>query len=396
MARPATRPLGPLFEGVSFPTAALALVAAGVQVAGSFGASQGQPERTSLDAVAVTLLLVGPLALVWRRHRPVAVLGVVVTATLLYLISDYPFGPVILSPIVAIYTAVASGHRVAGWAGTAALYGVHMAYRTATDDTPSALELLAVGAWLLLILAGSEVVRAYQDRAAETALAQQEERRRRAGEERLSIARELHDVLAHHISLMNVQASVALHLMDRKPEQARTALVAIEDASREAMAELRSVLDILHRADDAAPRRPTPGLDQLDALVERAELAGLAVNVRIEGERRPLRLPVEAAAYRVIQEAVTNVIRHASATTASVLLTYALDRLTVTVEDDGTGLSDQAASKPKHGREDRTGGGSGIPGMAERVRALGGEFEAGARTGRGFGVRASIPLGDEP
>ncbi len=382
-ARSASRHL----QGVSPSVIAVAAVVAVIQVVGSFGAGRGQPERESLDALAIVLLLAGPLALAARQRQPVAVLVVVLSVTLLYMVLGYPYGPVILSPIVAVFTAITSGHRLVGWAGITVLYAVHMVFRALTDDAPSGMELLGVGAWMLLILVGSEVVRAYRERAAETVLAQHEEARRRASDERLRIARELHDVLAHHISLMNVQASVALHLMDRKPEQARTALAAIEDASREAMSELRSVLDILHRPDDAdaAPRAPAPGLDQLDALASRAEAAGLQVRLEVEGNRRPLRVPVEAAAYRVIQEAVTNVIRHASATTATVRLSYGSEYLTVVVEDDGSGVTLSDGSRT----------GSGIAGMRERVHTLGGEFEAEGRTGRGFRVRAVLPLGGQ-
>ena len=362
--------------------AAVALVVAFIQVVGSIGASRGQPERDALDGLAILLLLVGPAALVARRRCPVAVLAVVLATTLLFMVLGYAYGPVILSAIIGIYTAVTSGRRWAAWIGAVLLYVVHMAYRVAYDDSPPSLVgAFAVGAWLLLIVIGAEVARAYQERAAERALVEQEEARRRASDERLRIARELHDVLAHHISLMNVQAGVGLHLMDRQPGQARTALTAIEAASREAMGELRSALDILRRPDEAAPRAPAPSLSRLDSLQMRAAAAGLEVRIEQEGQQRELGAAIESAAYRVVQESVTNVIRHAGATESTVHLVFGDDELAITVEDNGTQLKDTV--RP----------GNGLGGMRERVEALGGRFEAGPLPMRGFRVRAWLPLG---
>jgi signal transduction histidine kinase len=352
-----------------------------VQVVGSFGASRGQPEREALDPLAIVLLLAGPAMLLARRRYPAGVLAAVLSTSLLYMVLGYPYGPVILSDIVAIYTAVTSGRRWVAWAGMALLYGVHMAYRIMFDARPGLAEMLGVGAWLLLIVVGAEVARAYRERAAERAHTEREEARRLASEERLRIARELHDVLAHHISLINVQAGVGLHLMDRRPEQARTALAAIEEASREAMGELRTVLDILHRPDEAAPRSPAPSLSRLDTLRQQAAAAGLEVRVELHGERAELGAAVDAAAYRVVQEAVTNVIRHAAASVATIDLAYSEHELAIAVEDNGTRLGGPV--RP----------GKGLSGMRERVEALGGRFEAGPLPMRGFRVRAWLPTG---
>jgi signal transduction histidine kinase len=209
-----------------------------------------------------------------------------------------------------------------------------------------------------------------------------EEDRRRAGEERLRIARELHDVLAHNISLINVQAGVALHLMDEQPGQSRTALAAIKQASNDALHELRSVLDILRQGTDA-PRSPTSGLDSLDGLVANAASAGLAVSTRVEGTPRPLPTGVDLAAFRIVQEALTNVTRHAGQATASVLVAYGDGELTVQVDDDGRGATRQGAEAA---------GGNGIRGMRERAAALGGQLDAGPRPGGGFRVAARLPL----
>jgi signal transduction histidine kinase len=216
----------------------------------------------------------------------------------------------------------------------------------------------------------------------EAARTRAEEDRRRAGEERLRIARELHDVLAHNISLINVQAGVALHLMDEQPGQSRTALVAIKQASNDALRELRSVLDILRQGSDA-PRSPTSGLDSLDGLVANAAAAGLEVRSRVEGTPRPLPAGVDLAAFRIVQEALTNVTRHAGRpATATVLVAYGDHDLTVQVDDDGEGVD----------RAHPNGGGNGIRGMRERAATLGGELTAGPRPGGGFRVSAQLPL----
>ncbi len=171
----------------------------------------------------------------------------------------------------------------------------------------------------------------------------------------------MHDVLAHNISLINVQAGVGLHLMKEGPEPARTALSAIKDASKEALGELRSVLDVLRHGDGAAPRDPEPGLDRLPTLVSRAEAAGLEVLTDVRGDRRPLPAGVELAAFRIVQEALTNVARHARARRATVRVTYGQHELMVEVHDDGEGSAPTTT----------VGTGSGIAGMRQRASAPG-------------------------
>jgi signal transduction histidine kinase len=213
-----------------------------------------------------------------------------------------------------------------------------------------------------------------------------EEARRRAGEERMRIARELHDVLAHNISLINVQAGVALHLMDEQPGQSRSALQAIKQASNDALGELRSVLDVLRQGDEAPPRSPASGLAHLDGLVAGAGATGLEVRTRVEGIPRPLPAGTDLAAYRIVQESLTNVTRHAGPASATVLVRYGPDNLTVQVDDDGKGPSAAKTNGP---------GGNGIRGMRERVATLGGELTTGPRPGGGFRVLARLPLDGE-
>jgi signal transduction histidine kinase len=236
-----------------------------------------------------------------------------------------------------------------------------------------------------VVLALAEVVRVRAERAASFRQAAQERRRRQAGEERLRIAQELHDVVAHHLSLINVQAGVALHLAERRPENVEPALRAIKDASGEALGELRSLIDVL-RDDAPAPRAPAPTLASLDDIVERSTHAGLQVTKTVEGQSRPLPAAVELAAYRVVQEAITNVVRHAQARRAVVALGYGADRLTVRVDDDGRAGVGEAQLEQ----------GNGLRGMHERAAALGGTLAVGASPIGGLRVELTLPTGGEP
>jgi signal transduction histidine kinase len=195
----------------------------------------------------------------------------------------------------------------------------------------------------------------------------------------------LHDVLGHSLSLINVQAGVALALMDRKPEQARTALTAIKQASKEALVEVQSVLDSLRQPDEEAPRAPAPGIGNITELVRRAEAAGLSVEVEQAEQLPSLPANVGGAAYRIVQEALTNVVRHAGAATVSIRICQEDGDLVVVVDDDGAGGPGSLAA----------GGGSGIRGMRDRAAALGGQLTAGPRPGGGFRVRARLPLPSE-
>lgn len=221
-------------------------------------------------------------------------------------------------------------------------------------------------------------VREVEERAAEAERTREEAALRRAGEERLRIARELHDSLTHQISIIKVQAGVAVHLARKRGDEVPESLVAIQDASGEAVRELHATLDVLRNNDDGA----AGGLDRLDELAERARSAGVPVTVTVTGDRRRLPAEVEQAAYRIIQEAVTNVARHAGPTVASVLLGYGTDQLVVQIDDDGTATPDVAPVE-----------GVGLTGMRERVAALGGDLRAEPRATGGFTVQAEIPLG---
>jgi signal transduction histidine kinase len=225
-------------------------------------------------------------------------------------------------------------------------------------------------------------LRDVEHRAEEAERTRDEVAQRRAVEERLRIARELHDSLTHSISVIQVQAGVAVHLARKRGEEVPPALLAITEAGADAARELRATLGVLRSHDhDAGADCDGSGLGQLDALVARARSAGLPVTVTIDGSRRPLPPEVDQAAYRIVQEALTNVSRHAGQARAAVKLRFASDALTVQVSDDGTGV----AAAPG-------GAGLGLIGMRERVSALGGRLHAGPHDGGGFVVRAELPV----
>jgi signal transduction histidine kinase len=360
------------------------------QIMGTTGADINMDyPHAHLDILAYALLVAGPVALLFRRRHPSPAIAVVMAVTVLYLLRGYVFGPMFLSPVVAIVSAVSAGHRVVAWVVSAAGVAVLSTIGLFTPVGPFRLlywnlgHALAMLTWLLILLTGAEIIRVRRERTAQIRRTRAEEERRLASEERLRIARELHDVLAHNISMINVQAGVALHLMDERPEQARTALSAIKDASKEALTEVRSVLGVLRQVDESAPRSPVAGLARLDDLVSRARVAGITVRTRTTGEPRPLPAGVDLAAFRIIQEALTNVTRHAGpGVTASVRLAYGDGELVIEVLDDGRGAPG-----------DLPDGGNGIPGMRERVTALGGEISTGPRDGAdGFRVRARLPM----
>jgi signal transduction histidine kinase len=348
---------------------------------------------TPLDAGAYALLALGPLALVFRRRYVREVLVFVFAVTVVYVARGYLVGPNFLALGFAIVSAIFAGERVLAWTAVAVgwLLFLGLPWALGHSGGPKVLAALAIAAWLLVALASAEGIRSRRAHFAEVRRTRALQARRQADEERLRIAQELHDVLAHNISLINVQSGVALHLMDEQPEQARIALTAINEASADALREVRSVLSVLRGTGERAPRAPTAGLDGLDDLVSRTTAAGVDVTLEVHGERRPLPASIDLAAFRIVQESLTNIVRHAGAGVATVELTYGSDELSVQVDDDGHGPV-VSGERGEASASDGEGGGNGIPGMRERAVALGGTFDAGPRSGGGFRVRARIPL----
>jgi signal transduction histidine kinase len=367
---------------------ALATGLAAFVTLGTYFASQDQPAHRPFDIGTIALIVVAAGALAARRRYPVAVLTVVFGATFVYFGIGYANGPIWLTLITAYVTAVFLGHRLAAAIIAAAgfLGFPWLDYLVRDGEAPSLAFLTGLAAWLLVLLGAAEIVRIRRERAAEAVRIREEETLRRATEERLRIARELHDALGHHLSLINVQSGVALHLNEDLPEQARSSLSAIKEASKEALGELRSVIDILRQEGERAPRSPTSTLVRLEDLVSQAAAAGLEVRSETEGAVRPLPFGVDVAAFRIVQEALTNVTRHAGGATVTVRVSYGERDLIVQIDDDGRGPSALNAM----------GSGKGLVGMRERVGALGGELQAGPRPGGGFRVRARLPLDGAP
>jgi signal transduction histidine kinase len=368
-----------------------ALLAAAIQLVGTAGAATHQLNARPLDALAVVLLLTGPVALLARYRFAVPTLVVTAVVLLGYLAGGYPFGPVVVSFVFALVSAVCLGHRRPAWVLAGLTYLGLIAVTWVRLGPPSWWTLSGVAAWLLLMLTVGELVRARRERLVRERRARAEAVERVATEERLRIARDLHDVLAHHVSLINVQAGTALHLLDEQPGLAREALTAIKASSKEVLVELRTMLGVLRRVDEDLPRSPVVGLAGLEELAARVRGSGLAVAVRRTGEPRPLPSAVDTAAFRITQEALTNVHRHAGAATAAVLIEYAAAAVVVQVDDDGAGPG-TAAGEGAVGVGVAAGMGNGIPGMRERAAALGGQLWVGPAPGGGFRVRAELPV----
>jgi signal transduction histidine kinase len=367
------------------------IVLAFVQVVGTFGASRGQPEARDPDVFAVLLALAGPMSLYAIRRRPRTVLLFITAVTAVYVASGYAFGPIFASFVAAAVINVARSRRTEAWAAVGVLLVLAIITRLVILDHGWSWGFLAgVLAWSLLVLAAGELVRLNRARMIEYRRARTEERRREAGEERLRIARELHDVVAHHMSLIHVQAGVALHLVDRKPEQVETALETIKDASKEALTELRALIGVLRAEGELAPRAPVARLGALDELADRASHAGVVTTVDVTGDLATVPASVGTAAYRIVQEAVTNVVRHSGATRAHIAVDVGAHDLTVAVTDDGRGPGDAGHEDAERSAEN---GGTGLRGMRERASALGGSVQLTEDAGGGARLHARLPLG---
>ncbi|MTK05390.1 sensor histidine kinase [Micromonospora sp. CP22] len=341
-------------------------------------------QHTGVGFIGYALLVFSGLALADRHRSPRRNFLIVVAATLAYHLLDRPVGVTLPAPMIAAAAVIAAGHR---WLVVTTAAGAYAGWVVVSDATArQALVALAlvVGA-VLVTEVGALIAGRIHDAAAERRRLSEERQRRRASEQRLLIAAELHDVLGHHLSLINVRAGVGLHLMDRDPEQARAALDAIAQSSAEALREVQTVLNTLYPTGEAAPRAPTPGLKRLAELTEAAALPTRTV---VDGPARPLPAAVDRAAYRIVQEALTNIRRHAGpGAAASVTIRYQPEALVVEIDDDGGGV--------RHPRPTRAG--NGITGMRERAAALGGELTTGpAPDGSGgWRVRAVLPLGGD-
>ena len=360
----------------------IAAVVTAVEVGGSVAGTH-HPHQHAPGAAGYLLLAAGGVSLIARRRYPAGVLAVTLGSALAASALGGN-GVAWLALIVAFFTAVQARRRAAAIASlvTGYLVSVWPPWLVGTSGHPSVTFALTLLIGLLVLLSAAELIRSGSQRAQALRRSREEELRRRASEDRMRMARDLHDVVAHHISVINVQANTALHLMDRQPQRARETLTTINEVSRQALAELRSVLGVLRDAGQDAPRAPTPTLDRVDELAATMRTAGLAVHVERHGSRVPLPGGADLAAYRIVQEALTNTARHSGGSAATVRITYREDGVEVEVDDDG-GLDGPA---PRPG-----GGGHGIAGMTERAHAFGGWLQAGPRPSGGFRVQARLP-----
>ena len=336
---------------------------------------------------ALALVAVACLALAWRRRYPVTVLAVSTAAVTVYSLLGYVNGAALIAPVIALYAVATQLSALRAIALGVVTVGALMAATAARNPFGQ----ISGGGYYLIPIMGVGVLfggialtnrRAYaasiRDRAEQDA-------RRQVDEERLRIARELHDVVAHTMATINVQAGVAAHVLPTQPEAVAEALQAIKRASKEGLRELRAILNVLRQADDTDPVQPAPGLAQLDALVEGARRAGLPITLAVSGEPFPLPAAVDLAAYRIVQESLTNVIRHAGPADAAVRLRYHRDEIAIDVTDTGHGPSAGPGA---------VGGtaGHGQAGMRERAAAVGGTVQTGPRPGGGYQVTARLPV----
>jgi signal transduction histidine kinase len=381
---------------------AVAVVVIGLTL-GSYFATRGyHHDSPPMDLAGYLCIVIGGLSLVARRRYPVAVLCVnLVTSNVPSTVHSAPLSW--LSLIVAFFAAVRLRRRAAAIASLVIgfLASVWPPWLIGSRGHTSASFALGLLCGLLVLLTVAEVMRAAAERRLAANRIREQELLRKASEERMRIARDLHDVVAHNISVINVQANTALHLSERQPERAREALATINDVSKQALAELRSVLGILRAdGDESAPRAPAPGLGRMGGLAATMAAAGLKVDIETEGSPFPLPASADLAAYRIIQEALTNSARHSGGTRATVRVRYLLHRVEVEVDDEGG-----AGAKPPRpaGTGGGTGGtsgtsgtsigtGSGIAGMTDRAQALGGWLKAGPRADGGFRVTAMLPV----
>jgi signal transduction histidine kinase len=386
------------------PASRDAMFAASITLLTLVGAVGEAHPRQPIDKVGVPptpdaaflLVAVAGLALAWRLRYPLQVLCVSMAAVVAFTLLGYVNGAALILPAAALWAAasVMPISKSAAWAvaSTAILMGTTA---LASPFGPTGGGFVLIPANMAVGLFGGIAVRnrrAYVSSLRENAA---RDARRLLDEERLRIARELHDVVAHTMATINVQASAAARVLASRPEQAAESLAAIRAASKDGLRELRAILNVLRQADEAAdPTQPAPGLARLDALATGVSQAGVPVTVTVTGQPRPVPAVADLAAFRIIQEALTNTIRHAGPATATVTLCYAGTELRIEVTDTGRGPGRGTA--PRTGPAADGGSGHGLRGMRERAAAAGGEVEAGRAPSGGFRVAVRLPLQPGP
>jgi signal transduction histidine kinase len=361
------------------------------------------PDGRGLDALGVVLLVVANVAIAWRRARPGMVLLVVIAVTVPYHALDYRHEAAVPAALLALATFSSRVERTKGLLLGLAVAVVALVVMTYTREGSVDPDHLGAVGWILFAAAAGQAWRGHDqyvtsiiDRAERAERTREEEARRRVAEERVRIARDLHDLLAHSITLIGVQAGVAAHLA-RQPEPdgkvLAEALETIADGCRTARAEVRATLTVLREEGESGEQGAVPGLAALDDLAASVRGTGLDVAVRVDADAAEAvdRAPaLGVAAYRIVQEALTNVVRHAAAARVAVRAEHDAGVVTLTIADDGRGAV-PASREPADGP-----GGFGILGMAERARSVGGRLTAGPGESGGFTVCAVLPLPDAP
>ena len=363
------------------------VVLAAVLVAGAVAAVGGSKHAAAVALIAAAVAT-GTVGL--RRRAPLPSVAVTVGAILVLALSDPSADETVpgIAALLVFYTLGRTGVARGQTALDAALLGLGVLAVALGPHQPTVVDVLAT--WALFVAGPYVAGRAAENRRALTRemaanaerLQSEQDARARgaAAEERTRIARELHDVIAHNVSVMVIQAVAARRVAADDPDSARAALASVQTSGREALLEMRRMIGVLRHGDLELAAAATPGLGQLELLVQRARAAGLPVDLQVHGQRRPLSEGLDLVAFRVVQEALTNVIKHAGPASASVTVTYA-DALELEIRDDGRG---GAAPEPS--------GGHGLVGMHERLNLYGGELSTGAQPGGGFRVHARLPV----
>lgn len=362
--------------------AILAVLVTAFMVAGTVGASSNDelPAHEPLGPLTFVLVGVAAIAVLLRRTRPLLALGIAVVAVTAYLLVGYTYGPILFSIAITTYSMASLlpiSRSLPAWGITAASLTIPFAADSDWDNPLSALaQLTAWLSWSLTVWAIGTAVRVARRSATRS---RAELVREQTYQERLRTAQDVHDTVGHGLAAISMQAGVALHVMDRSPARTKEILETIRQSSQEALDELRATLATFRSPDDDTDRSPLPGLDRLDALVQRISGKGIHVEVVRTGEPTRLLASVDQAAFRIVQESLTNVLRHANAATATVAVHYEPLELTLSISDNGRGPNGSVVV------------GQGLAGMRARAGAVGGSLHAGPGPAGGFVVRASLP-----
>jgi signal transduction histidine kinase len=359
----------------------------------SAGVSMALDSSFRPAAASIPTAVLACSALAWRRRRPLFTVAAMMTLLLVSTLAGVPNDSVVMLGAVAVATYSVGAHadsREAAAGGVLSVVVIWVSIVIGGTDTllDDLLFTLFVygGAWVVGRLVRSRQLHAVQaeDRATLAEHDREEKAKRAVAEERARIARELHDVVAHSVSVMVVQAGAGRRVLDREPERSREAFSSIEETGRQALVEMRRLLGILRKDDEQLALAPQPSLEHVESLLEQVREAGMPVTLRVEGDPRPLPPGIDLSAYRIVQEALTNALKHAGPASGEVVLRYGEDELELEISDDGRGASESSPSLAS--------GGNGLVGMRERVALYGGVLRAGQRPSGGYSLRVRMPL----